>query len=218
MIYLVTKNQELFESSLYKHISVKESLNLMKDWKVIQLDTETTGRDAHVNDFLLVQMGNDKANARIEIDTSTIDIRKYKDKLENTLCILQNAKFDLQFFYNYGIIIRKVYDIMIVEQFLHLGYPSGLILSKEEYLRRKCNYPYHIIFNKETGKESYQLSYALDAIAKNRLNIDIDKTIRSQIIWRGLDDAVIKYGAGDVTYLEKLMWSQVEDLKRFLMQ
>ena len=214
MIYLVTKNQELFESTLYKHISVEESLEMMKDWEIIQLDTETTGRDAHVNDLLLVQMGNDKADTRIEIDTSTIDIKRYKEKLESTLCILQNAKFDLQFFYNYGIIIRRVYDIMIVEQFLHLGYPTGLTLSKEEYLKRKCNYPYHIIYNKETRIESYQLSYALDAIAKKRLNINIDKTIRSQIIWRGLDDAVIQYGAGDVSYLEKLMWSQVEDLKK----
>lgn len=214
MIYLVSGQLELYNSDLYKMISVEESLELMKDWKVIQLDTETTGRDAHVNDLLLVQMGNDKADARIEVDTSTIDIKKYKEKLESTLCILQNAKFDLQFFYNYDIIIRKVYDIMIVEQFLHLGYPAGLTLSEEEYHKRKCNYPYHRTYNEETGKVSYQLSYALDAIAYNRLGIHIDKTVRSQIIWRGLDDAVIEYGAGDVTYLEKLMWSQVEDLKK----
>lgn len=213
MIYLVSKQTELFNSNLYKCLSVEESLELMQDWKVIQLDTETTGRDAHVNDLLLVQIGNDKADARIVIDTTTVDIKRYKDKLENTLCILQNAKFDLQFFYNYNIIIRKVYDIMIVEQFLHLGYPAGLTLSEDEYCRRKCTYPYHEIFNKENLNKYCQLSYALDAIAKNRLGITIDKTIRSQIIWRGIDDAVIKYGAGDVTYLERLMWSQIKDLK-----
>ena len=184
MIYLVTTQQELFKDSEYTIISVNKSLEIMESWGVIQVDSETSGRDAHINNFLCVQFGNDKADARIVVDTSTTDIRLYKSKLESTLCILQNAKFDLQFFFNYGIIIRKVYDTMIVEQLLHLGWPSGII------------------------------SYSLKAIAEKRLGIDIDKTVRGEIIWRGLDTSVILYAAGDVTYLEKIMWSQIEDLKK----
>ena len=184
MIYLVTRHQELFNRDDYKIISVEESLDMIKDWNIIQLDTETNGRNAHLCDLLCVQLGNDKADARIVIDTSTIDIRRYKDKLESTMCILQNAKFDLQFFYNYGIIIRKIYDTMIVEQLLHLGWPSG------------------------------QISYALNEIAWRRLNINIDKSVRGEIIWRGLDSRVIQYAAGDVTPLEKIMHSQIEDLKK----
>lgn len=184
MIYLVTCRQEFFDWEDYKIISVEESLALMQAWNIIQLDSETTGRNAHLCDFLCVQFGNDKNDTRIVVDTSTIDIRRYKDKLESTLCILQNGKFDLQFFFNYGIIIRQVYDTMIVEQLLHLGWPTG------------------------------QISYALNAIADRRLHINIDKTVRGEIIWRGLDAKVIQYAAGDVTYLERIMWSQVEDLKK----
>lgn len=184
MIYLVTQQQELFGWEEYKIISPEESLRMMQDWPVVQLDTETNGRDAHLCDFLCIQMGNDKADARLVVDCSTVDVRIYKDVLESKLCILQNGKFDLQFFFNYGIIIRKVYDTMIVEQLLHLGWPSG------------------------------QISYALNAIADRRLHINIDKTVRGEIIWRGLDTSVIQYAAGDVTYLEKIMWSQVEDLKK----
>lgn len=44
MIYLVTKEQKLFENPEYKTISVEESLQLMKDCKVLQYDSETTGR------------------------------------------------------------------------------------------------------------------------------------------------------------------------------
>lgn len=183
MIFLVTTQQQLFSRDDYKVISVRESLQMMKDWKIIQVDSETTGRDAHINDFLCVQFGNDKADARIVIDTSTVDVRQYKDKLESTLCIFQNGKFDLQFFFKHGIIIRKVYDTMIVEQLLHLGWPAG------------------------------QISYSLHEIALRRLQINIDKTVRGEIIWRGLDDSVINYAAGDVTYLEQIMWSQIEDLK-----
>ena len=184
MILLVTNQQQLFDSDIYSLITVEESLEEISTWKVIQLDSETTGRDAHLCDFLCVQFGNDKADKRIVVDCTTVDIRRYKDLLESKLCILQNAKFDLQFFFNYGIIIRKVYDTMIVEQLLHLGWPAG------------------------------QISYALNAIADRRLHINIDKTVRGEIIWRGLDASVIQYAAGDVTYLEKIMWSQVEDLKK----
>lgn len=183
MIYLVSGQQELFNNPVYKRMSVEESIKEISSWRIIQLDSETTGRDARLCDFLCVQFGNDKADKRIVVDTTTVDIRKYKGILESKMCILQNAKFDLQFFFNYGIIIRKVYDTMIVEQLLHLGWPAG------------------------------QVSYALNEIAWRRLQINIDKTVRGEIVWRGLDTSVIQYAAGDVTYLEKIMHSQVEDLK-----
>ena len=104
--------------------------------------------------------------------------------LENTLIIGQNLKFDLQFLYNYNIVPRNVYDTMIVEQLLYLGYPPGVI------------------------------SYSLASIAQRRLNIDIDKSIRGQIIWRGLDTEVILYAANDVKWLEDIMWSQVSECKK----
>ena len=184
MIYLVSTQQELFENPLYTVITPQESLNIMSSWRVIQVDSETSGKDAHVNDLLCIQLGNDEADIRIVIDCSTVDIRLYKNILESKFNIYQNGKFDLQFFYNYGIHPTKVYDTMIVEQFLHLGYPPGSI------------------------------TYNLKDIALRRLNINIDKTVRGEIIWRGLDSKVIEYAAGDVTYLEKIMWSQMADLKK----
>lgn len=208
MIYLVTKNRELFNSDLYKIITVEYSLYLMKHWKVIQCDSETDGRDAHINKLLCFQFGNDDADSRIVVDTLTIPIIKYKLILESKLLIFQNAKFDLQFLYNYGIKPLRIYDTMIVEQFLHLGFPSGLTISKETYNNYKFNFPYH------SNNNSYTLSYALDAIAYKRLNVYISKEIRGQIIWRGLDADVIKYAVSDVTYLEKIMKSQLEDLNK----
>lgn len=117
------------------------------------------------------------------VDCVTTDIRLYKDVLESKLVIGQNLKFDLQFLYNYGIVPLNVYDTMIVEQLLYLGYPSG------------------------------QISFSLKEIAWRRLGINIDKTVRGEIIWRGLDKQVILYAAGDVTYLEDIMWSQVKDCR-----
>ena len=184
MIYFVSNQTELWESSDYKIISVEESLTLLKDCKVLQYDSETTGLDPHIDHLLCIQFGNDSKDIRLVIDCNTIDISKYKDIIENTLLIGHNLKFDISFLYNHNIIPRKVYDTMIVEQLLYLGYPKGII------------------------------SYSLAAVAKKRLNINIDKSIRGQIIWRGLDEAVINYSALDVTYLEQIMKSQIEDCRK----
>ena len=56
---------------------------------------------------------------------------------------------------------------------------------------------------------------ALDALVLKYTGIDtVDKTIRGQIHYRGLDDIVIKYAAEDVEHLEKIMWSQLHEAKR----
>lgn len=184
MIYFVTLQKQLFPDVDFDCVSPAHSLWLMRDWNCIQVDTETSGRDPHLCKLLCIQFGNDRADARIVVDCTTVDVLLYKEILESRRLIFQNGKFDLQFLYNYGIVPQKVYDTMIAEQLLYLGYPSG------------------------------QISFSLKEIAWRRLNINIDKTVRGEIIWRGLDKEVIMYAAGDVTYLEKIMQSQIVDLKK----
>ena len=183
MIYLVSGQHKLFDSELYTCISVEESLHLLNKCSVLQYDSETTGIESRIDKLVCIQFGNDKYDFQIVIDCDTIDVLKYKDILESKFLVGQNLKFDIKFLYNYGIIPRKVYDTMIVEQLLYLGYPTGVI------------------------------SYSLASIAKRYLNIDIDKTIRGQIIWRGLDDETILYSANDVKYLEQIMQKQLERCK-----
>lgn len=43
MIYLVTKQNALFENENYKVISVEESLSLLNSLTIVGLDTETEG-------------------------------------------------------------------------------------------------------------------------------------------------------------------------------
>ena len=183
MIYLVTGQKELFNSDKYKYLSVEESLQLLNSCKILQYDSETSGLDCHLGKILCIQFGNKEQDFQIVIDTTTINISLYKDILETKYLIGHNLKFDLQWLYNYSIIPRKVYDTMIVEQLLYLGYPSEVI------------------------------SYSLASVAKRRLNIDIDKSIRGQIIWRGLDEDVIMYSANDVKFLEDIMMSQIQSCK-----
>ena len=189
MVYLVSAQTSLFENTKYKSISVAESLVLLNKCNIIQYDSETTGRDAHINKLLSAQFGSKVYNFQIVVDCATIDITHYKEVLENKYIVGQNLKFDLQFLYNYGIIPRKVYDTMIVEQLLYLGWSN------------------------DPAKPSF-VSMSLANIAKRRLNLYIDKTVRGEIIWRGLDEKVIIYAARDVEFLEDIMYLQVKECRQ----
>lgn len=184
MVYLVTNQTQLFELPDITIITHEESLKIMSDWKIIQVDTETTGRDSHLCDLLCIQFGNIDGDIQIVVDTQTISVKVYKNILEERFLIFQNGKFDIPFLFNYGIIPRKVYDTMIIEQLLHLGWPSG------------------------------EITYSLQDIALRRLGIYLDKSVRGEIIWRGLDSAVIKYASLDVKYLYQIMQSQLQDLRK----
>jgi ribonuclease D len=139
MIYLVTKQQELFENPSYKVISAEESLSLIKDWEIIQADSETSGIDPYIDKLLCFQLGSKKHNTQIVIDCSTTDICLYKDKLETSRLVFHNGKFDLQFLYKHSIIPRKIYDTMIVEQLLFLGTPK-IDFTLEEYEKYNQDY------------------------------------------------------------------------------
>ena len=209
MIYLVTGQKELFNSDKYKYLSVEESLQLLDSCEVLQYDSETSCKNAHLGKILCIQFGNKEKDFQIVVDTSTINVLKYKDILESKNLIGHNLKFDLQWLYNYNIIPRRVYDTMIVEQLLYLGFPY-LPISPEEYDKYEHTFPYKIIVEgKNYGK--YELSYSLKSVAYKYLGIDIDKSIRGEIIWRGLDEDVVLYAAGDVVYLEDILEKQWQD-------
>lgn len=183
MIYLVTKNRQLFESEFYTIISDIDALNIITKWDLVQFDTETSGRDSHCCKILCAQFGNRAADTQIVVDTETTNILLFKQILETKLLIGHNLKFDIQFLYNHGIIPTQVWDTMIIEQLLHLGFDNKF---------------FH---------------YSLQAVADRRLKIDIDKTTRGEIIWRGLDDRVVLYAAGDVVHLEDIRDQQINDCK-----
>ena len=125
MIYFVTNKTELFENDIYKCISVKESLSLLKELNVVGLDTETEGFDPYTKKLLSLQLGN--RDFQVVIDASTVDIRLYKEYLESNRTFLGwNLKFDLRFLFRQGIYPKKVYDGYLAEKLLWLGYPSGI--------------------------------------------------------------------------------------------
>lgn len=213
MIYLVTKNQELFESSDYKIIGVDESLSLLEPLRIVGLDTETSGLSCHKDKLLSLQLGC--YDFQVVIDCLTIDVRLYKDYIESDrLFLFHNAKFDLQWLYKYHIVPYNVYDLFLAEKLMWLGYPVRL--TPEVWEKIQCKrYDYIPADPKvKTSKPSYVLYMNLKKLGEMYLGVELDKSIRGQIIYKGLVGDVIVYAANDVKYLEKIRECQLKQLEK----
>lgn len=183
-IYLVTAQQQLFSGTIYKVISVEESLRLLEPLTIVGLDTETTGLDPYTKELKLLQLGC--FDFQIVIDCTTINILNYKKYLESDrLFVGWNLKFDFKWLLKYKIVPMKAFDGFLAEKLMWLGYPAGI----------------H--------------SMSLKAAGQTYLGVELDKTVRGQIIWKKeLTDEIIKYAANDVKYLEKIMNAQLKELEK----
>lgn len=212
-IFLVTSQNQLFDNNVCKVISVEESLKLLEPLEVVGIDTETHGLNPHTGTLLCLQLGD--KNFQIVIDCTTINITLYKEYLEsNRLFLFWNARFDLKWLFKYRIVPRRVYDGFLAEKLMWLGYP--IVLSPEMW--EKIKEPrYDFVPKKITGKKKtkpYYIIYMnLKKAGQMYCNVELDKTIRGQIIWRGLDSQVIEYAALDVKYLGDIRDRQIELLK-----
>lgn len=183
MIRIVTENPNLINEELYQKISVSEALHILNQESCIATDTETTGLSPHSNVLTLVQFGTE--NYQIVVDTLTVNIRCFKNLLEdkNKLFVFHNAKFDLQFFYKHGIIVKKVYDTYLMECLLHLGYPKGIY------------------------------KHSLEATIQRYLQVSVDKSERKYIMSR-INSKSIIYAANDVKHLIPVMNVQLQLLQQ----
>lgn len=180
MIYLVSHNKSLFQTDKYVEATMEQAMSVLLPLKLCQLDSETKGLDCHTKALLTVQLGN--RDNQVVIDWTTLtpkEKRIVKNYLESDRLFLGwNLMFDLTFLYVQGIYPKHIWDGMIVEQLLYLGYPASM---REKSLR---------------------------AAAWNYLNINIDKTVRGKIVNDGLTTEVVIYAAGDVTYIEDIKEKQ----------
>ena len=186
MIYLVSKNKSLFESNLYKESSFLEALSILLPLKQVQFDTETQGLDAHSKALLTIQLGN-KENQIVFDWTTLSDSEKLQLKeyfQSERLFIGWNLMFDIGFLYKQNIWPKNLWDGMIAEKLLWLGYPAGM------------------------------REMSLKAAAWNYLQYDLDKSVRGKIINEGLTPEVVLYAAGDVMWLEDIKEKQDIELTK----
>lgn len=183
MRYLISNQPNLFDLKGFTVIDVDKSIEILSRWPEVQVDTETTGLVHTTDKILLLQLG-------IYEDQLLYDIASFNgqipDKLkaymnnDDRLYLGQNIKFDLKFLFWQGVWLKKVYDTMIVEQMIN---NDG---------------------EKIAGRNS------LDGLTRKYCQVELDKSIRGDIIKYGLNSAVLDYGAKDVTYLGKIRDGQMK--------
>jgi DNA polymerase-1 len=193
MIYLISSQLRLFEDLEITNASIQDCLDYFKDKDIIEVDTETEYNkrnpkhlpNPYESKVLCLQLG-DKDNQFI-IDPNDVDISSLSILFEdkNKLKILCNSFFDLRFVHHWGFKIKNIYDIFLAEMLLTLG------------------------------KDMPKGYRGLEQMGERYLGITISKEVRGQIHWRGLDETVIKYAAGDVTYLNNIRLKQLEQIKEY---
>ena len=196
MKYLVSNQKSLFKTTLYEEISFKEAKNLLEKLSIIQFDTETNKLDPHSGELLTYQLGN-KENQFV-FDNLSYPISLFKELFEDEtkLFILHNALFDLKWCYKYNIWPKNIYDTMLAEQLIWLGWGEARFyngIEPWEYRNNNYKWPYLESLTVK-GKQIYKFSTSLKAVSNNRLNIELDKTVRGKITKVGLTPEVVSRG------------------------
>lgn len=184
MIYLVSRNKSLFGSERYKQVPFEEAMALLLPLHLVQFDTETKGLDPHTKELLTIQLGCREFQVVFDWTTMSkeekLEIKRYFES--DRIFIGWNLLFDLGFLYVQDIWPNNIWDGMIAEKLIWLGFPAGM------------------------------REMSLKAAAYNYLNYDLDKTVRGKIINDGLTEDVVVYAAGDVMHLEDIKDKQEIEL------
>ena len=215
MIYLISKQKNLFETDLYKEISFKDAKEYLWELKRQQFDTETMGLDVYTKPLLCYQLGHKKN--QFVFDQASYPITLFKDMFESDREFIgHNIGFDLKYLYYYDIWPQHVVDTMLREQLIWLGWGTPQFykgIYPYEYERNEYQWPYLEDKNKD-GELVYKFSTSLKAVAKNRVNVELDKTVRGKIVKVGLTPEVVQYAGTDVEYLEDIEESQQINIDR----
>lgn len=203
MIYFISQNKRLFDTSEIKRADVSDCLDYCNSISEVSTDTETEGFDPYTKRIISLQLG-DQYNQFV-IDISTISTLNFKNILENKLLLLQNAQFDLRFLYYQNIFPTKIYDTLLVEAIMTAGLGDKQDIDD---------------ITKDCGKKGIALDYAdrrlaLDDLALKYLNRVITKEIRGVIHREGLTDRVIKYAATDIEVLPLIKQRQLLEFDSF---
>jgi len=213
MIYLISNQRSLFKTDLYEELSFDKAKKYLESLSIIEFDTETSGLDPHTKELLTYQLGN--REKQFVFDHSSYPIGLFKELFESDrLFLIHNAKFDLKWLYKYDIWPKNIYDTMLAEQVIWLGwgdFRKGI--ESWEYEDNGYKWPYLVSIS-DKGNTIYKFSAALQAVSKNRLNLELDKSIRGQITKVGLTPEVIQYAGTDVAHLEDIKESQKVDIVR----
>lgn len=182
MIYLISNQIYLYDVNEFCVISLEEALNLLEKEDTLGLDTEDEGLDPYTKKMLLLQLGTFD-------DQFLFDIKSYDCKLPEKL----------KNFLNYSNKLFVIQNAKFDAKFL---FQQGVVLKRvfdtmlaETILTNGLQY---------NGRD-------LKSLVDKYFHEYMDKTVRGEIITKGLSTDVLIYGAKDVKYLIPIMNKQLKE-------
>ena len=153
----------------------------------------------------------------IEVDTETEGFDPRTNKVlcwqigdKNTQFVIDHAVYPLSRYKSFFENKDKTYLFQNAKFDLRFFYHQGINIPKiyDTLLAERCL---------TLGIRG--ISRALDALVERYCGVtSIDKTIRGQIHYRGLDDVVIDYAANDVRYLSEIREKQLKKAKQYSLE
>lgn len=180
MIYLVTRQSALFNSNLFEHIELIKAIEILSELDEIALDTETGGLDPYTKKLLLLQLGNEHFQVLFDINSyDGIIPIELKEFLNNS---------------------SKLYILQNAKFDLKFLFHQGIILKKV----------YDTMLAEIIITNGLQyFGRDLKSLTQKYCGEELDKSVRGEIINKGLNDAVLLYGARDVEFLPTIKRKQL---------
>ena len=180
MIYLVTNQAALYNSDIFTIISLEKGINMIKNLTEAGLDTETQGLDVYTKKLLLLQIG-------VKEFQVLFDITSYEGRIPQPLKDFLNSSTTLYILQNAKFDLKFLFHQGV---FIKNIYDTMLA---EIILTNGLQY---------SGRD-------LATIVEKYCNAYLDKSVRGEIITKGLNDNVLVYGAKDVMYLPDVKKKQL---------
>lgn len=181
MLYLVSNQFNLYDSNLFSEISLSAGIDLLKNIPELSLDTETEGLDVFTKKLLLLQIGT--------FDFQILfDITSFEGRLPEELVIFLNTSTSLFILQNAKFDLKFLFHQKVI---LRSVYDTMLT---ETIITNGLQY---------SGRD-------LKSIVEKYCGAYLDKSIRGDIITKGLTNAVLEYAANDVKYLGKVKEAQLK--------
>lgn len=183
MIYLVSNQSNAFGGD-FNQISLQEGIDLVAPLKFIGTDTETEGLDCFTKRLLTLQLGCKEFQV-------VFDISSYNGIIPSILKDFLNNSTSTFIIQNAKFDLQFLYKQDVVLTTVYDTMLAEIILTNGLQF---------------SGRD-------LHSLGEKYCGVDIDKSVRGQIITRGLNAAVIRYAAYDVVYLEDIMEKQLKAIK-----
>jgi DNA polymerase I-like protein with 3'-5' exonuclease and polymerase domains len=195
MNYIVTRNREFFQKiGNYNLLDIRD----IKPFEGrIALDTETTGLKARHNEIFCVQVGTGKDNYIFDLQDHSqksgkalkIYLKEVWPLINSCEWVLQNAVFDLGFFYQNNLFPPVVFDTFIGSKILHNGEHASTRHDFGTLMKRHLN----ITYDKTDQKNIHKVKLSQPSTIEYAFN-DVDKLLElHDVIYKKLE----RYGAKD---------------------